>query len=299
MPRLAAVDVGSNTVHSLVADLEGGRLADVAHYVEMPQLSVEVARTGRIGQAKQEEAIAALRRVVGSAREHGYEALVAGATAAVRNAADREEFLAATSAALDTPVRLIGERREAELSFAGVASRHASDREWLMADIGGGSTEVVVGKGRRLERWSSLPLGSGTLAVHYLSDPPQPGQRRALRQAALRVLAGAPESDAEKLVVTGGSASNLPVVLSSQNPPDLLDTVALLEAERRLDAHRAARVADQTGLPEARVRALRAGVEILLLLLDFYGIGHLHVSHEGIRHGMLLAFAERPESWWE
>jgi exopolyphosphatase/guanosine-5'-triphosphate,3'-diphosphate pyrophosphatase len=296
---LAAVDVGSNTVHSLVADLEDGRLADVAHYVEMPQLSVEVARTGRIGPAKQEEAIAALRSVVDRAREHGCEGLVAGATAAVRNAADREEFLAAATAAIDTPVRLIGERREAELSFAGVASRHASDREWLMADIGGGSTEVVVGKGRTLERWISLPLGSGTLAEQYLADPPQPAERRALRQAALRVLAGAPESDAEKLVVTGGTASNLPLVLSSQHPPELLDTEALLEAERRLDGHRAARVAEQTGLPEARVRALRAGVEILLLLLDFYGLGHLHVSHEGIRHGMLLAFAERPERWWE
>ena len=83
--RLAAVDVGSNTVHSLVADACQGRLEDVAHYVEMPELGTVVARTGRIGEAKAEEAIAALRSVLERARKHGYEHLLAGATA-VKNA---------------------------------------------------------------------------------------------------------------------------------------------------------------------------------------------------------------------
>ena len=80
--RLAAVDVGSNTVHALVADAVQGRLEDVAHYVEMPELGAEVGRTGRIGETKAEEAIAALHSVLGRAREHGYEHLIAGATAA-------------------------------------------------------------------------------------------------------------------------------------------------------------------------------------------------------------------------
>src|SRR5207253_1126104 len=101
-----------------------------AHYVETPQLGAEVARTGRIGPHKGEETIAALRSVLSSASEHGYGKLVAGATAAVRVAADGAEFLARASAEIDTPVRLISEKREAELSFDGVASRHADDDRW-------------------------------------------------------------------------------------------------------------------------------------------------------------------------
>jgi exopolyphosphatase/pppGpp-phosphohydrolase len=77
-----------------------------------------------------------------------------------------------------------------------------------------------------------------------------------------------------------------------------MDTRALLEAEKRLDADTAKRVADNFDLPEARVRALRGGVEILLVLLDFYGLDRLHMTHAGLRQGMLLAYLERPDSWW-
>lgn len=296
--RLAAVDVGSNTVHALVADAEDGRLADVDHFVEMPELAVAVARQGRLGPEKIADAIAALRSVVNRARQLGYERLLASATAAVRAAADSQEFLSAAASAIGVPVRLISSQREAELSFLGVASRHAARGGWLMGDLGGASTELAVADGHRLSRSVSLELGSGALAQRFLSDPPGPGEREALRKAALSEVRRAPEFDANKLVMTGGTASNLPLVLSPRRPPSVLDTRALLTAAERLNGRPAAEVAAATGLSEARVRALRGGVEVLLLLLDFYGLGRLHVSHEGLRHGMLLAYLDRGEDWW-
>jgi exopolyphosphatase/guanosine-5'-triphosphate,3'-diphosphate pyrophosphatase len=193
---------------------------------------------------------------------------------------------------------LISDRREAELSFAGVASRHASERDWLMADIGGGSTELVAARGSVLNAWASLPLGSGVLSDRFLSDPPLPGEREELRAATVKVLTGAPESAADKLVATGGTASNLPRMLSQLSPPTVLDSRALLEVERRLDADTARSVAGQVDMPEPRVRALRGGVEILLALLDFYGLDRLQVTHAGLRQGMLLAYLDRPDSWW-
>ena len=78
----------------------------------------------------------------------------------------------------------------------------------------------------------------------------------------------------------------------------MLTTADLLACEARLDRGRASGIADQVGLPAARVKALRAGVEVLLLFLDWYGLALLHVSHEGLRHGMLLAYLERGEDWW-
>jgi exopolyphosphatase/pppGpp-phosphohydrolase len=119
-----------------------------------------------------------------------------------------------------------------------------------------------------------------------------------MRKAALRELARAPDGEVERLVATGGTASNLPFVLARRNPPAVLTTTDLLACEGRLDAGRAARVAAKVALPPNRVKALRAGVEVLLLFLDWYGLAVLQISHEGLRHGMLLAYLAHGEDWW-
>jgi exopolyphosphatase/guanosine-5'-triphosphate,3'-diphosphate pyrophosphatase len=296
--RVGAIDVGSNTIHMLVADAGPGGLEDVEHRVEMPELGIAVARTGRIG-GRARMAIRQLRRLHDRAVELGAEQVIVGATAAVRKATDRAEFLEAASASIGRPARLLSERREAELSFAGVASRHAGKGEWLMADLGGGSLELVVADGPRMAGLRVLAIGSGILASEYLSDPPDPAERARLRRAALRELARAPECEAERLVMTGGTASNLPRVVSRRNPPPFLTTADLLTAEARLDGQPAREVARKYGLPEARIKALRGGVEIILLMLDWCGLDRFYVSHAGLRHGMLLAYLERGESWWE
>ena len=299
MPRrLAAVDIGSNTVHVLVADVHDGRLHDVAQYFELPELGPAVEKTGGIGPAKTAQALDALDSVLGQAREHAYGHLVAGATAAIRRASDSGVFLAQASARAGVPVRLIGEDREAELSFQGVASRHAAKHTWLMGDMGGGSTELVVANGPVIVQSVSLPVGSGSFAARYLSDPPRSGEREVLRIAALSEVRKAPRVEPNKLVMTGGTATNLPLVISRRSPPSVLNTGALVAAVDRLDAGPAVVVSGRLGLPEARVRALRGGTELLLLLLDFYSLDEFHVSHEGLRHGMLLAWLQRGEDWW-
>jgi len=295
--RLAAVDIGSNTVHVLVADVVRNKLQDVAHYVEMPELGARVARTGVIG-TKGRIAIRALRTVIAKARKHGFDILLAAATEAVRQASDGEAFARHAGEAIGVPVRIISARREAELSFRGVASRHAARREWVMVDLGGASTEVVVARGHEMLHSAALTIGSGVLASTYLSDPPRPEERARLRRAALRELTHAPDGDVERLVATGGTASNLPFVMSRRHPPGVLTTDDLLTCEGRLDGRRAAEVAKKVALPPNRVKAMRAGVEALLLFLDWYGLTLLQISHEGLRHGMLLAYLERGEDWW-
>ena len=297
MTRLAALDIGSNTVHVLVADVVRGKLEDVAHFVEMPELGPHVARTGAIGD-RASTAFRALRKVVGEARKHGYDTLIACATEAVRQASDRDAFARQAEQVLGVPLRIISGHREAALSFLGAASRHASRREWVLIDLGGGSTEVVVAREKEMIRSTTLPIGSGVLSATYLSDPPRPEERARLRRAALRAMASAPDGEVERLVATGGTASNLPSVLAKRNPPPILTTADLLACEARLDRGRATKVAGDLGLPAPRVKALRGGVETLLLFLDWYGLAVLHVSHEGLRHGMLLAYLERGGDWW-
>src|SRR5205807_2919500 len=136
---------------------------DVAHYVEMPELGAQVARTGAIG-SHAASAVRALRKVLGEARKHGYEELIACATEAVRRASDGRTFARQAAQVIGAPVRIISGKREAELSFLGAASRHASRREWVLADLGGASTEVVIARGKNMVRSASLEIGSGVLA---------------------------------------------------------------------------------------------------------------------------------------
>jgi exopolyphosphatase/guanosine-5'-triphosphate,3'-diphosphate pyrophosphatase len=295
--RLAAVDIGSNTVHALVADVVRGRLQEVAHYVEMPELGPQVAKTGVIG-SRAKPALRALRFVTVQAKSHGCDHLIAAATQAVRQASDGPAFVRQASEVIGVPVHVISAAREAQLSFIGVASRHATKREWVMVDLGGASTEVVIAAGTQVKRTAVLSIGSGVLASMYLSDPPKPEERARLRKAALRELAHAPDGEVDRLVATGGTASNLPSLLAKHNPPPLLTTGDLLACETRLDGDRAARVSETAGLPVNRIKAMRAGVEALLLFLDWYGLAALHVSHEGLRHGMLLAYLDKGGDWW-
>jgi exopolyphosphatase/guanosine-5'-triphosphate,3'-diphosphate pyrophosphatase len=295
--RLAAVDIGSNTVHALVADVVRGRLQEVAHYVEMPELGPQVAKTGVIG-SRAKPALRALRSVTVQAKSHGCDHLIAAATQAVRQASDGPAFVRQASEVIGVPVHVISAAREAQLSFIGVASRHATKREWVMVDLGGASTEVVIAAGTQVKRTAVLSIGSGVLASMYLSDPPKPEERARLRKAALRELAHAPDGEVDRLVATGGTASNLPSLLAKHNPPPLLTTGDLLACETRLDGDRAARVSETAGLPVNRIKAMRAGVEALLLFLDWYGLAALHVSHEGLRHGMLLAYLDKGGDWW-
>lgn len=295
--RLAALDIGSNTVHILVADVVRGKLVDVGHYVEEPELGPQVAKRGAIG-SKARVVLRALRKVIAEAKVHGYDTLLACATEAVREARDGPAFVKQASEVIGAPVRIISGQKEAQLSFLGAASRHAVRREWVLVDMGGASTEVVIAEGRRMLKSTSLPIGSGVLAATYLGDPPKPEERARLRRAALRELSQAPDGEVERLVATGGTASNLPSILAKRNPPAVLTTADLLTCESRLDGHRALHLAARYALPASRIKALRAGVEALLLLLDWYGLALLHVSHEGLRHGMQLAYLERGEDWW-
>ena len=283
--RLAALDVGSNTVHVLVADVLRGKLEDVAHYVEMPELGPQVARSGVIG-SRAPAALRAIRKVIGQARSHGYDELLACATQAVRQASDGAAFVRQASAVLGVPVRIVSARREAALSFLGAASRHAVRREWALVDLGGGSTEIVI---------EAYVQGVSTRRVDDLV--PTLGMRGISKSQVSRVCAEL-DREVERLVATGGTASNLPQVLARRNPPAVLTTADLLVCEARLDGHRARHVAAAVGLPANRVKAMRGGVEALLLLLDWYGLALLQVSHEGLRHGMLLAYLERGEDWW-
>ena len=309
--RIAAADVGSNTVHLLVADVGDGGLHEVRRVVLMPRIGAAVNATGRIGAAKIDEVAAVLRDLAAVARNARAAVMLLGATEAVRKAADRDEALRVFGEAFGVPCELIGGDAEARLAFRGAVSAAAPDGVALVCDIGGGSTEVVLGTASSIDALVSLPIGSGVATDRWLAgDPPTPAQRRACFAGVMEILAAgalhtAPGASRGRSVparmaaiVTGGTATSLPLLLG-RGSETTLDTADLAACRAILADAPSADIARRFALDPARARVLAGGVEIVDAVRATYDLDAITVTIHGLRSGMILAYAEKGDRWIE
>nr|WP_281381783.1 hypothetical protein [Conexibacter arvalis] len=270
----------------LVADRAGDALTPVLQLRAFTRLG----RVCRAGEPVPPAAVAALTTVVAeqarAAREAGARALRAVATAALRRTADGEEVCAAVGRAAGVAVELLGSKEEARLAFAGATAALADasgDEPIAVADIGGGSSELIVGTRAGGVTWSrSLPIGSGDLAERHLrSDPPLPAELGAIASAAEAALAGVSVPPVARAVAVGGSATSLRRLVGPT-----LDPEALVRAVATLASAPAAEIAAAHELDPVRVHLLPAG--ILLLAAVAARVGPLTVAEGGLREGLLL-----------
>lgn len=298
--RLAALDIGSNTLHLLVAEPADSGLREVLHEVVMPRIGKPVQETGRVGRHKLAEVVGEVRRLTGLAREQGAELLLAGATEAVRRAADRDEVLDAISEAAGVRCQLIDPEAEARLSFRGAVAAHRGPGLSLVADVGGGSTECVLGEDGQIEALASVPVGSGGVTERWLgSDPPTDEEREACAAGVREALAEAPHGDPQRGIATGGTATTLPALLGRPqgSAGGHLFRGDLDGCRRILGRLPSAEIARQYGIELARARVLAGGVEIIDAVRERYGLDGVAVSHQGLRDGMILAYLERGDDW--
>ena len=201
---IAAIDVGSNTIHLVVARPRphaGEGLEVLVDELEFVRLGAGVGTTGRIAPERAERGMAALRRLRDLAAQAGASIILGAATEVMRLATNGPEFLARAKAELGLDISIISGEQEAALTFWGANSGRqlAPEQPVAVADLGGGSIELVLGSGQRLDWRRSLPLGSGTLHDRFFHiDPPAPGEMEALRREVAAVL--------EKLTLPGASA---------------------------------------------------------------------------------------------
>jgi exopolyphosphatase / guanosine-5'-triphosphate,3'-diphosphate pyrophosphatase len=291
--RCACIDIGSNTTRLLVADAADGLLAPVLELRAFTRLGCTAGERRTIPPA----ALAALAEVVteqaNAARAHRAQALRVVATAAVRRAANAPEACAALSQAAGVAVDLLGEDEEARLAFVGAIGAElappaapAADDSILVLDVGGGSTQLVVGTPTGGVAWSvSLPLGSGDLAAaHLRSDPPAADELDAVRDAVAAVLDGLSVPDAGRTLAVGGSATSLRQLAGPRlDRDDLARALAAL-----LDAP-AALAAARCGIAPERARLLPAGIVVLDALAA--RLGPLEIACGGLREGVVRELA--------
>ncbi|HET9978915.1 MAG TPA: hypothetical protein VFQ32_00615, partial [Ktedonobacterales bacterium] len=217
---LAAVDVGSNTIHLVVArPTEDGRdLVTLADELDMPRLGADISAHGALSPERMARAIAVLKQQQERADSLGaYEFLLIG-TEGVRAAANADEFLTRVQRELGVSLQLISGEQEAALTYWGATSGlHDADERRAVLDLGGGSMEVVIGEGSRILWRVSLPLGSGAMHDHYApSDPPQPAELDRVRQETTTQLDGRhPPLPVARAIACGGTATNLAALAAS------------------------------------------------------------------------------------
>ncbi len=284
--RRACIDIGSNTTRLLVADCDGPRLQDVHQERVFTRVSRGIEGDGTIAPAKITEVVEAVAEQWQRARELGAADVRGVATAAIRRAGNGDLLVRAIESACGLRVLILSEAEEARLAFVGAARTlgHVPAGALGVVDVGGGSSELVVGTVPDTVTWStSCRVGSGELADGCLrSDPPSPGELTEARARVARELAGLAVPQPVEAVAVGGSATSLRRLAGP-----LLDPEAFRRALGLLLGERAAVLASRFAVDIERVRLLPAGLIILQAVSELFGAA-LQIGRGGIREAVLL-----------
>lgn len=303
--RLAAIDVGSNSIRLLVAEYgPNSGLTVIDEVKEQPRLATGVAQTGRLDAAAMERAVAALRRMQGVCERRGVNRLAAVATSAVREAVNGPEFARRVKEEVGLDLRIIDAETEAALSYRSVAHHFPLEGgRTVVADIGGGSLELIGAVDGLIEHSLSLPFGAVRLTELYLAN--QSDQRAAVRK--LREYLGRQfrrklplrHWTAGALIGSGGSFTNLGRMAAARRGLSAADpvhgtAVGIAEVEHLLDwlaGMSPEKRAQVDGLNPQRADIILAGLAVTAELLERIEAREVKVSAFGLREGLLLDMA--------
>ena len=282
----AAIDIGSNTTRVLVAEPTDGQLRKVMEQRAYTRIGKASQHNGAVDAEKIAEVAEAVATQVRLAEELGAEGIRTVATAAIREATNREAIVAEITRIAGVPVEVLSEHEEGRLAFLGATKTlgHPVQGEVAVVDVGGGSSEVVVGGATEgLRSVQSFKIGSGSLADDFLSnDPPSPAELRAVREYIAEFFDGIEFEQPGQAVAVGGSATSLRALVGTA-----LEYETLERAIRVLTGAPIADVAKRFELDPRRVRILPTGVLLLEKLSELLG-QPLQIGKGGLREGVIL-----------
>jgi len=308
--RLASLDLGTNTFLLLIADVGGGRVEPILDRETIVRLGKGVDAAGNLNAEAMQRGYACLQEYLALARQYQAEKIFAVGTSALRDAANRNEFLDAAFEQTGVRIEIISGEKEARLTFAGTLSNKTNlSGPIAVLDIGGGSTEVVIGEpGLWLGRENSLQarsadIGSVRLTERFVhNDPVQPEEARRIRQQAETVMRttwpAASLAGVKTLLGTAGTITTLAAMAQEMREydPRRIDGFRLtrqklgeliIVLQRRTVAERR----ELPGLSPARADVILAGAIILETFLDLCQFPELLVSDRGLRYGVLVEAA--------
>jgi exopolyphosphatase/guanosine-5'-triphosphate,3'-diphosphate pyrophosphatase len=284
--RVAVIDVGSYTVRLLVAAGEGSGIESVHEQRAALALGADIEKLGYISPVKFDETLARVRAYARNARRHKAQCLEVIVTAPGRQSADSARLVAALGRASGAPVRVLPPDDEGRLAFDGaVACTDVAAESIAVCDVGGGSTEIVVGTRKGGPAWvRSIELGAVRLTGRVLKrDPPGKRSLAAARATVDEHLDGLTPPLPQAALATGGTARALSKIVGPS-----LGATELAEALELLAGRPSAKVAKSFDIERGRARTLPAGALILAAIHERLGVS-LEVARTGLREGAALA----------
>ena len=306
--RIAVVDIGTNSTRLLVADVAGGRLErELDRRTRVTRLGDGVDRTGRLGEEAMARVLTTCEEYRAASDALGAERVVAVLTSAVRDAANGGDFQEELLRRFGFHAETITGEREARLTYLGATSWRAHDKSLLVLDIGGGSTELVIGTGDAVEFHVSTQIGSVRFTERYLaSDPPTRDQVLECRRGVRSGLEDAVPSELRARPVDGIAVAGTPTsfaAIDQRLEPydrqrvhgyrlarDACERILEALAELPLAARRKVR-----GLHPDRAPTIVAGGLILLETIALFGFDSLEVSERDILEGVAIEASEDSE----
>jgi exopolyphosphatase/guanosine-5'-triphosphate,3'-diphosphate pyrophosphatase len=297
-PVFGAVDVGSNSIHLLVAAVDGHRLDPLVDESVLLSLGDTVAAHGAIPEPHRSEVVAELARYAARAREAGATQVAFVGTQPLRRAADARSVVAAVEAATGLPLHVLDHEEEGLLNLLGATAGRSIDESLAVVDIGGGSCEVVVVEPGAHAISRGVPIGCASLARGLVAhDPPTADEIAALRAEARRAVVDIPSATPATMIAVGGTSSNLVKVVPAAGRDRILTRRRLAAARRTLGGAPATAVAARYGIGARRAVLLPAGAAILEALMERYGVERVTAVEEGLREGIVLALARAGAGW--
>ena len=302
MPRVAVIDMGSNSTRLLIADIDEGAVRELVRETRITRFAQGVDSTGRLADEAIDRVLAALADYRAAVDHHEADRVVALATSAARDAANGPAFLTTLRDRLGLDARVISGDEEARLTFMGATAGRSGAEPTLVIDIGGGSTEFVVGTpGAAPKFHASAQMGAVRQTErHITADPPPPDETGAIASEVRGIVEGAVPAGVRQRTASGiavaGTATSVAAIDQELDPYDpervhgyelqlaacervLAMLAALPEAGRRA----------VPGLHPDRAPTIVAGVVILVESMRAFGLESVQTSEADILHGAALS----------
>jgi exopolyphosphatase / guanosine-5'-triphosphate,3'-diphosphate pyrophosphatase len=301
--RVAVVDIGTNSTRLLVADVDDGEVSEHLRRSTVTRLGRGVDTSGQLAADAIEDVCQTVAEYIALYEPLEPAVVTAIATSAVRDAENSGAFLAELRERFALNARLLEGAEEARLTYLGACAGRSAVDGTLVVDIGGGSTELVVGSGPEVRFYASLQAGTVRHTERYLkSDPPAAGELEELAEDVRRLifseLAGADFFNVREGIAVAGTPTSLAAIDQQLDPydPERVHGYRLsLESVQRMFSMLSSKTLEErlqvTGLHPGRAPTIVAGVVVLIQVMRAFGLREIEVSEHDILYGAALEAA--------
>lgn len=299
MPKYAVIDIGTNAIKFHIAERDLNRKwKTVLDKAEVRRLGEGLQRQNQISDAAIERNASAIGDLVKLAHKMGVEEILAIGTMALRTAENANKFIKLVKEKCGITVEIISGEEEARLSFLGVQSSSIiPDGEFVIFDIGGGSTEFIYGAENQIDHRKSLNIGVIRITENILKSDPVTGEECEMAYQSIdEIFAVLPVQKKIKSLIGVGATLTTLGAMKSELPFDQIDDIhgselSLNDVEKQISLLKSKTISERkkiVGLDPRRADVILAGSMIVKSAMNKFGVACVTISDRGVRHGLLI-----------